>query len=458
MKNIIISFIILCCALTFSCSKFLDVELPKDQLTADLVFRDDQLAKAAMSGVYRSLEERGFLSGSSFGAGAYMGCYADELISYQISTASMTLFYNNTLNPQSNVIKTLWNDTYNQIYAINRVITGLSLSDAVSAATKNRLLGEAYFLRAFLHFYLVQTFGNIPYITSVDYRANTVAQKLLPDQVMVFTEEDLAKAEELLPLQLSAGTRIRPTKMAVNALQARVFLFEKKWDQAITASTKVISQGSYIMETDLSKTFLKESRSSIWQFEPVMAGSNTKEGFLYTLLTAPPTQLSLTEDLVNSFLSTDQRKQKWIGSRSDVQQRIYYFASKYKQPSVTTTTVEHSIVLRVEELFLIRSEAYLGKQMLSEALVDLNKVRTRTGLAGFDSTDPIKISEEIMIERRHEFFTEYGHRFYDLKRLGQLDVTLSPVKSQWKPFNKNLPLPESELLLNPNLTPQNDGY
>jgi hypothetical protein len=455
MKKLVL---IVICAILMGCNNFLEVDLPNDQLTADLVFKDDQLAKSAMAGVYRSLEEKGFLSGSSTGGGGYMGCYADELVSYQISTSNLTQLYSVTVNPQSNVVKTLWNDTYNQIYSINRIITGLSASQTLSTDVKNRLMGESYFLRAFLHFYLSQTFGDIPYVTSVDYLENSKISKTNSDQVLILAVEDLAKAENLLPEQSAPGLRIRPTKMAVYALEARIFLLQKDWDKAIISSSKVISQGSYVVETDLSKTFLKESKSSIWQLEPIKAGNNTREGAFYTILSAPPTQVSLTYNFVNSFFPQDQRKQKWIGSKNDSQQNAYYFASKYKQPSVTATTVEHSIILRVEELYLIRSEAYLKKQMLSQSLSDLNTIRTRTGLPIYNSNIPNEIMNEIINERRHELFTEFGHRFYDLKRLEKLDEVLYPVKPEWKTFYKNLPLPESEILLNPNLGPQNNGY
>ncbi len=63
-----------------------------------------------------------------------------------------------------------------------------------------------------------------------------------------------------------------------------------------------------------------------------------------------------------------------------------------------------------------------------------------------------------MQERRVEFFTEGGHRFFDLKRAQQLDNALSSLKPGWNSTDALLPLPESELLLNPNLLPQNPGY
>ena len=64
----------------------------------------------------------------------------------------------------------------------------------------------------------------------------------------------------------------------------------------------------------------------------------------------------------------------------------------------------------------------------------------------------------ILKERRVELFTEEPHRFFDLKRANALDAALAPVKAGWDPTEQVLPLPESELTLNPNLNPQNPGY
>jgi hypothetical protein len=60
-------------------------------------------------------------------------------------------------------------------------------------------------------------------------------------------------------------------------------------------------------------------------------------------------------------------------------------------------------------------------------------------------------------ERRHEFFTEYGHRFFDLKRYGALDVVLPVTKAGWNTTDGDWPIPERDVLSNPNLT-QNPGY
>ena len=69
-----------------------------------------------------------------------------------------------------------------------------------------------------------------------------------------------------------------------------------------------------------------------------------------------------------------------------------------------------------------------------------------------------EIINAVLKERRVELFTEYGHRFFDLKRLEKLDSTLKSVKSGWKTTDRLFPIPNTELSANPNLKPQNPGY
>ena len=119
---------------------------------------------------------------------------------------------------------------------------------------------------------------------------------------------------------------------------------------------------------------------------------------------------------------------------------------------------EYSIVMRLAELYLIRSEAQVQLGQLTSAAADLNTVRKRAGLEEVTATPSAELLEFIIQERRHEFFTEMGTRFFDLKRTGQVNAVLGTVKSGWDPDDALLPLPESELLINPNLSPQNPGY
>lgn len=87
----------------------------------------------------------------------------------------------------------------------------------------------------------------------------------------------------------------------------------------------------------------------------------------------------------------------------------------------------------------------------------LNAIRNRAGLGNTSAGNMEEIIDAVLEERRKEFFTEYGHRFFDLKRTGKLNEVLG-VKPGWKSENRLLPIPESEINLNTNLQPQNPGY
>ena len=80
--------------------------------------------------------------------------------------------------------------------------------------------------------------------------------------------------------------------------------------------------------------------------------------------------------------------------------------------------------------------------------------------AGLDSLTPLSAEgfwDELLAEKRREFFPESGHRFFDLKRWGRLDI-LDAAKPNWEDDKQLWPLPQNELLTNPNLNPQNPGY
>ena len=88
---------------------------------------------------------------------------------------------------------------------------------------------------------------------------------------------------------------------------------------------------------------------------------------------------------------------------------------------------------------------------------DLNVIRNRAGLPNTTAVTQATLLNAILEERNREFFTELGHRWFDLKRTGFASSVLS-VKPGWDAKDLLWPLPASELLLNSNLLPQNPGY
>lgn len=441
-----------------ACSRFTEVDLPQDQITRDMVFKDEALAHATMAGIYRSLEESGFLSGSSGGAQSYLSCYTDELLSYAPAGNDTSQFYTLTHNALTQTVGNLWSVTYKQVYYINSVIEGLEHSPNISASVKARLSGEAYFLRAILHLYLTGTYGGVPYIKVTDYETNSHVSRESQAAVYAKVREDLLQSVEGLPDALPKGSRVTPTKMAAYALLSRLAYYQKDWNAALEYSGLVLSRSDYAPETDLDKVFLKHSSSAIWQLMPYDSTYPANEGNFFILQTAPPARVALSPAFVNGFESGDKRRTQWVGEVQDPQNTTYYYPFKYKQSSITSSSSEYSVILRVEELYLIRSEAYTRRNELNMGLSDLNKIRGRAGLPVLSNLGQDQLLVAIVRERKYELFTEFGHRLYDLSHFGILDQTMLAQKFSWKSSYKFLPLPEQELLRNPKLKPQNDGY
>jgi hypothetical protein len=441
--------------LVSACDSFVDVDLPSSQLTKEVVFEDMTTATAALSGLYANIRNSGVLAGTATGASCYLGQYADEFEYYQQDAVSA--FYNNSLFASESGVGDIWNQSYSQIYAANAIIEGVNQSPLLPEAGRNRLKGESLFVRSLLHFYLVNLYGDVPYITTTNYAQNSTVTRTPTATVYNYIVKDLTDALALLPEEYVSDERVRPNRSAASAVLARVYLYMGLYAEAANAASAVINSPLYSWETDLDKIFLKESTATIWQFMPNVDGQNTSEGELYIFAAGPPPIVGLKPEFVSSFEANDKRKAHWTSTVTDGT-NTWYHAYKYKQENYTGSSVEYSIVLRLAEQYLIRAEARAKQGELLSAKDDLNLIRHTAGLDNTSAVTADAIVADILNQRRFELFTEFGQRFFDLKRTGKLDATLSISKPGWNTEDKLWPLPALELSSNPNLTPQNPNY
>lgn len=439
------------------CEDYLEAEDPVGQINTKTVFTDENTATAAITTLYGKLRDQVLLTGNSNGMGVLMGLYADEMDYYGTPGESTEQFYTHQIIPDNLMVKDIWDNAYHIIYLSNAAIEGLENSESLPEEVKAQLSGEALFVRAMVHFYLVNLFGDIPYITTTDYEQNAIVGRMGEQIVYEAIIRDLLDAKNLLGADYPTEERIRANKWVAAALLARMYLYTGQWQKAEEESTFVLNNPIYVLEADLNSEFLRESTSAILQLKPKNEGDNTLEGASYIFSSGPPPFLALNNSLVEDMEEGDLRKESWIGAVSDGTD-TWYFPNKYKQNLNTGTSMEYSVVLRIAEQYLIRAEVRGMQGNLTGAASDLNTVRTRAGLENISVSTPDELLEAIIRERRFELFSEYGHRWFDLKRLGITASVLATIKPGWQPTDILLPLPESELLLNPNLNPQNPGY
>ncbi len=440
-----------------SCEKWIETDFPNNQLPTELVFEDEQTAEAALAGLYGALWNNSMLAGSSDGTGYFLGNYTDD-ITCILTTANNGIvdLFNNQQVPTNTVVNSVWTNAYQQIYIANSIIYGAEHSKGLPVAVKDRIRGEAVFVRSLLYFYLYQIYGEIPYTDTIDYTVNMNLKRMPKEQFLVRLETDMSEAVNLMPANYRSAERIYANKAVGTVLLARMKMLIGKWTEAEILCQSVLQTSGYVFQNDISKVFQKNGSHIIWQLKPRNNNDPTKEAMLYSFTTAP-TSYVLNSNLVNSFSAGDLRRLHYFTAVT-FNGQTNYRSTKYKNISTGNNTTEYSVVFRLEEVHLMLAEVLIQQGKVAEALPHLNKTRQRAGLTALSTgiAAPVAMNE-LKAEKRREFFAEHGQRFFDLKRWGDLPALVS-VKPNWKSFHQVWPLPQKELLVNPNLNPQNDGY
>jgi starch-binding outer membrane protein, SusD/RagB family len=455
-----------------SCTKLIAVEPPSTSITAVTVYSSDATAADVLTGIYTNLSAGSPSNGGLTSMTFFPGLSADELTLYGNSNPTFSAYYQNALTSSNTGSSDFWNNIYPLIFTVNSAIEGVGSSGSLTPAVRQQLLGEGYFMRAFCYFYLVNLYGDVPLITGTDYSTNATFARTDKTQVWQQIVADLKLAQGFLSNNYLDGTilgqtqeRLRPTSWAADALLSRAYLYQQKWDSAVSeASTVINNTGLYSLDS-LNGVFLANSNEAIWQLQPVNPGQNTQDAILYILPTSGPDGITypvyLDTLLVQAFEAGDFRRTNWIDSVI-VGSTTYFYPYKYKVNVNGQPVTEYEMVLRLGEQYLIRAEAEAQLKDLPEALNDLNAIRTRAGLPAdpaFQSQGDLLTS--IYHERQVELFTEWGHRWLDLKRTATVDSVMSVVTpdkgGSWIDFDQWYPVPLYDIQHDPALL-QTVGY
>jgi hypothetical protein len=459
--------------ISISCKKIVEINPPTNSITTSEVFADSADAVSAVLGIYNNLSNNQNYYLANGGITIFCGSSADELIPF-VSSPSFEQFSANTVTADNgNILSFIWTPAYQILYQCNAVIEGLEASTGVSQTLTKQLVSEAEFLRAFINFYLVNLYGDVPLVTTIDYKSNSLIFRTSTASVYSSIIKDLTDAKNNLASDYSAGEgeRIRANKWAAMALLARAYLYEKDYPSADSAATEIINNTALYSLDTLNGVFLINSTEAIlqWQINPNTNpyGIATIEGDkLIPFNARSRPSFYLNQQLLNAFEKGDLRRVNWVDS-TNYSGEYFYYPFKYKigpqQAYSTTTPFEYYTVLRLAEQYLIRAEAQAngaggGKDA---AITDLNIIRTRAGLPNLSL--PMSITQvlaAVLQERRIELFAEFGHRWLDLKRTGEAHSILSSIsyKQPWLgDYQLLYPIPLAELQLDPNLT-QNPGY
>lgn len=438
-----------------SCRDLIESDSPSTQIEVSQVFETVSTADGALSNLYAELQYYSLLSGGSLGTGTLLGAYTDDLNCYIINSQNGALDIYNNLQISSNTeVFSMWTNAYKEIYSANSIIIGVENSTGISEIDKKRLKGEALLIRSVIYFYLSQMFGDVPYAITTDYIVNQSLGKTSQTELLIKIQNDLETVIGLLEDPYRNAERIYPNRKVAELMLGKVLMQQKKWNEAERRLKTVAQSPLYVWQPDVSKTFKKTGKHILWQIKPLQTNDATEEAINYSFTTAVPNTYALSADLVSSFAAADLRRQYWI-KEITINQNPYYRCDKYR--NTTANTDEYSVIFRLEEVYLLLAESLAQQNKLDEALPYVNAVRQKAGIPTLASQTREDLLNKIIEENRKEFFTEHGNRFLTLKRNNSLS-SLVNVKPNWQPFHEVWPIPQSEILLNPNLNPQNTGY
>ncbi|WP_321436367.1 RagB/SusD family nutrient uptake outer membrane protein [uncultured Bacteroides sp.] len=442
-KVLLVNFILL----LSSCSNILDLE-PEQSVSNASAVVDKKSAEAALAGAYDKLQSGNYY-GSEFVAAIYL---AGNDVTWTGSLNYYRAFNNHSYQSDNTTINTVWYAIYATLNAANQVIdkTSALSSQVLPDTDKNRIVGEAYFIRALSLFDLGRTWGNVPIITKGTITAHDFDGVKQSTQAEVYQQviTDLQTALSLLPEKTD---RSRATKNTARALLARVYLYAENWDKAEEYSSLLIADTNDYQLVDYSSFFKnKQTKESIFELLYTTSDKNTHAAYWLASANGGRHEWAPSESLV-ALLGNSEIGGTRKALYSDLSTALnpkFYVGNLYWR----TTGDDPAYILRISEQYLIRAEARAKKTTpdITGALNDLNAVRLRAQvkvLTGLSQSETILAIEN---ERRVEFPFE-PHRWFDLVRTKRAGTVLGVTDSdKWVyPIPYNDIQADSDLKQNP---------
>lgn len=312
-----------------------------------------------------------------------------------------------------------WRSFYYVSYIANTIIeNGETMTEATSTE-RSQLIGEAYMLRAYMHFVLVNLYGE-PYthcdpVTSkaiplkLNSDVNATLKRNTVEEIYTSILSDINKAKEFLNVDTwDEGFTYRFNRLSIDAFLAKVYLYMGDWNNAYQYASNVITQHGDLEDLTTSSVLPSHYKSveAILSMENIMPAIYQTEGRINT-------------ELLNLYRSGDMRKSKY-----------------YRQVTASISTLqkggnnEYRCTFRSSEFYLIAAEAALELEDLDKArlhLTTLMKARYHKNIFPKEETkvnnmNQDELRQEIQDERFRELAFE-GHRWFDLRRTTQPVLT-----------------------------------
>ena len=349
----------------------------------------------------------------------------DEMLMDKVKTSSTDLDAYLDLwrwkddNPSPTTSYFSWRSYYHSVYIANYIIQNQKKIKEATAQEISQLVGEAYMMRAYCHFLLVNLYAE-PYTHCTPSQTRGVPMLLEPDVnaipgsssvETVYNQilSDLDNAEQYLNVEeWELGKNYRFNTTSAQALRARTYLYMGRWSDALEASKDVLSVYNELEDMNNSTTLPNSYKSK----ESIVALERFSSN-LYTAVDMP------ASEFISLYRSGDQRRTKYF-------KRVT--SSTYSL--LKGRSDEFSCSFRTAEFYLTAAEAAARLGHTTDAInyltplmtkrLNASAYQTTTALIGTMSEE--ELIQEILDERARELAFE-GHRWYDLRRTSQPALT-----------------------------------
>ncbi|QJX48888.1 RagB/SusD family nutrient uptake outer membrane protein [Hymenobacter taeanensis] len=486
------------------CKDFLEVA-PQGQLTEDQIRTDPAAAQKLVDGVYNTMYLGGFgpdIHGLQFVILTDIASDDSDKGSTPQDYSAAAEVDNLTLNATNGVVNNAWKGYFQGINRANQALDKIPLSPAPET-TRNRLIGEVRFLRGYFYFNMVRLFGGVPKLDRVPAASELnnpeLQKRATAQEIYQLIIDDLQFAANNLPLKGATETG-RATKAAAQAMLAKVYLYQKNYQQAYALTNEIITgkSGAYGLYPNYEGIWREvgaNSQESIFEVQTgINSACNNSAVELYTVSQGPRSggrggwaDLGFgfntpTQQLADAYEPGDKRRAGsiifittartgtvlWDGFRIPSKDSVENFRYSYK--AYHSRTQEKNCgnndflpknirVMRYAEVLLINAEAAFQTGNTAVALTNLNLVRSRAGLPARTTVTLANIWQE----RRVELALEHD-RFFDLVRQESVQPgRIVPIfAAQGKTFTKGknelFPIPQEQIDLSGGQLTQNPGY
>jgi len=395
--------------------------------------------------------------------------------------------------PNNDNLQDLWDWMFSGVQRATYVI---EFKDKIDFTGKDKLIAEAYFLRAYYNFELVKWFGPIPIKPNARFEVGdeTSIPRSPVEEVYSYIEEDLLLSLESLPLDVLEKGRV--SSGAAKSLLGKVYLYQNKFEFAANVLDEVIDSNVYGLEPNYGMIFENDGENgmgSVFEVQytdlegagfdcfqcsegNIAVGFNGIRQYNGPLFDSGFSFNVLTQSLVDAFEIGDIRKEvavldieDWASKTGATYGTGYehtgYFNRKYIARKGDSNIGDQNLTnpnnyraIRYADVLLMAAEAHARKSSPDNLKSNsyLNMVRSR---AFSDNISQISLSGEALVdaifnERRVEFAGE-GHRFFDLVRTGKAQDFIDGFV-----INKHeiFPVPLQEIQFSSGNWNQNQGY